>query len=312
VRERAAAIWGDLDGISRTVRYVGKGKVIWGRSPEQILRLMNVPKDVEFGGGRVGADLAWLHRRAGETDIYYVANLTDERQDLEARFRVTKREAELWRPDTGAIEPASFSSQGDRTLVSLPLEPREMAFVVFPRPASTTSRTLPAPVRTTVATIAGAWRVSFAANLGAPSEITLPALQSWTRYADEGVRYFSGTATYTKSVDASREWLRSGARTFLDLGSVADMAEVSVNGKPMGLLWKPPYRVDVTGALRAGRNEFAIKVTNEWRNRILGDQAAPAGRRVLSPPPAGGRGGGAAQPAESGLLGPVTVILQSP
>src|SRR6185503_19889764 len=105
------------------------------------------------------------------------------------------------------------------------------------------------------------WRVSFPANFGAPSEITLPALQAWTRHADEGVRYFSGTATYTKSVYASREWLRPAARTFLDLGGVADMAEVSVNGKPMGLLWKPPYRVDVTAALRVGRNEFAIKVT---------------------------------------------------
>ncbi len=311
VRERAAAIWGDLDGISRTVRYVGKGRVIWGRSPEEILRLMKVSKDFEHGGGRVGVELAWLHRRAGETDIYYVANLTDDRQDLEARFRVAKREAELWRPDTGAIEPASFSSEGDRTLVSLRLEPREMVFVVFPRPASTSSRTVRTPMRTTLATVGGAWRVSFPANLGAPAEIALAELQSWTKHADEGVRYFSGTATYTKSVDASREWFRSGARTLLDLGNVADMAEVSVNGKSMGLLWKPPFRVDVTGALRAGRNEIAIKVTNEWSNRIIGDQNAPAGRRVLSPAGGGGRGGGAAQPAESGLLGPVTVVLQS-
>jgi hypothetical protein len=194
--------------------------------------------------------------------------------------------------------------------VSLRLEPREMVFVVFPRQASTASRTAQAPVHTTVATVAGAWRVSFPANLGAPSEIMLP-LQSWTKHADEGVRYFSGTATYTKSVDATREWFRAGARTLLDLGNVADMAEVSVNGQSVGFLWKPPYRVDVTSALRAGRNAIEIKVTNEWSNRIIGDQIAPANRRVLSPAGGGGRGGGAAAPAESGLLGPVTVVMQS-
>jgi hypothetical protein len=309
VRELSAAIWGDLDGISRTIRYVGRGQVIWGRPPDEILRLMKVPKDFEYGGGRVGAELAWLHRRAGETDIYYVANLTDERQELETRFRVAKREAELWRPDTGVIEPASFSSQGEQTVVPLRLEPREMVFVVFPRPA-TTPRVMQAQQPATVATITGAWQVRFPPTLGAPAEITLPALQSWTKHAEEGVRYFSGTATYTKSVDASREWFRAGGRTLIDLGRVVDMAEVLIEGRSVGVLWKPPYRLDVTGVLRPGRNEMAIRVTNQWSNRILGDRLVQADRRVLSQAP-GGRGGGPAEPAESGLLGPVTVVLHA-
>jgi hypothetical protein len=99
----------------------------------------------------------------------------------------------------------------------------------------------------------------------------------------------------------------------LDLGVVADMAEVSVNGRSLGLVWKPPYRVDVTGVLRAGSNSIEIKVTNEWNSRIMGDQQAPANQRVLSSA-GGGRGGPAAnsQPPVSGLLGPVTVIRQTP
>ena len=310
VKELTATLWGDLDGISRTVRYVGAGKVIWGRSPDEILRLMKVPRDFEYGSGRAGTDVAWLHRRAGDTDIYYVANLTDQRLDLEGRFRVTGREAELWRPDTGAIDPASFSSQGDVTLVTMTMEPREMTFVVFPRAAAARTRAVPAQAATTVATIAGAWQVRFPANLGAPPEITMPSLQPWSRHDNEGVRYFSGTATYTKSVDAPREWFRPGARTLIDLGNVADLAEVLIGGRSLGVLWKPPYRVDVTGAMRPGRTEIAIKVTNQWNNRILGDRIVPATRRVLSGVPAG-RGGGPAEPAESGLLGPVTVILQS-
>jgi hypothetical protein len=124
------------------------------------------------------------------------------------------------------------------------------------------------------------------------------------------VRYFSGTATYTKSVNAPREWFRAGAKTLLDLGTVADMAEVSVNGQPLGVLWKPPYRADVTSALRVGRNEIVVKVTNTWTNRITGDRAVPANRRVLNTAAAGGRGGGPAEPPESGLLGPVTVVVQ--
>jgi hypothetical protein len=307
VHDLATAIWGDLDGVSRTVRRVGRGTVVWSRSPDDVLRLLGVPKDFEHGGGRVGVELAWLHRQAGDTDIYYVANLTDEQQDLQALFRVEKREAELWRPDSGAIEPAAFTSQGARTLVPLRLEPREMVFVVFPRPAASTSRNVPTSADIRVATIAGPWQVTFPPNLGAPPQITLSALQSWTKHGEAGVRYFSGTATYRRSVDAPQAWFRADAKTMLDLGNVADVAEVSVNGKSIDVLWKPPYQVDVTGALRPGHNEMAIADTNGWTNRIIGDRVVPANQRVLAPV-AGGRGGGPAEPPESGLLGPVTVV----
>ena len=87
-----------------------------------------------------------------------------------------------------------------------------------------------------------------------------------------------------------RQWLNGDTRVLLDLGAVADMADVTVNGEALGLLWKPPYRVDVTDALRAGRNELEIAVTNEWNNRIAGDRVVPANERVLSSG-GGGRGG---------------------
>jgi hypothetical protein len=309
----AADTWGDIDGISRTVRYVGKGMVVSGRSLEETLKLKDVPKDFEYGGSGIGAEFAWLHRRTGDTDIYYVANLTDEAQDLQVRVRVANREAELWHPDTGTIEPASFTSQGQRTTIGLRLDPREMVFVVFPRAAKASSRTAPQPIRTTVGTVTGAWQVGFAPNLGAPPQMTLPVLQSWTENSNTGVKYFSGTATYSRTLTAPQTWFTSGSRMLLDLGVVADMAEVSVNGRSLGLVWKPPYRVDVTGVLRAGSNSIEIKVTNEWNSRIMGDQQAPANQRVLSSA-GGGRGGPAAnsQPPVSGLLGPVTVIRQTP
>ncbi len=112
--------------------------------------------------------------------------------------------------------------------------------------------------------------------------MTLPILHSWTANANDGVKYFSGTATYTKTIIAPQSWFQLSARMMLDLGKVSDMAEVSVNGTSFGLIWKPPYRVDVTSALRGGANRLEIKVTNEWNNRILGDQRAPAGQKILA------------------------------
>jgi hypothetical protein len=97
----------------------------------------------------------------------------------------------------------------------------------------------------------------------------------------------------------------------LDLGKVGDMAEVSVNGTSFGLLWKPPYRVDVTSALRPGANRLEIKVTNEWNNRILGDRRAPIGQKAFASVVEGRGAPGDAPPAESGLMGPVTVVRQT-
>lgn len=161
---------------------------------------------------------------------------------------------------------------------------------------------------TTLATVDGPWTVSFPPSLGAPPKITLTKLESWSANADEGVKYFSGTATYTKTVQIARNWFRPGQRILLSLGAVNDLAEVSVNGQTLGILWKWPYQLDVTGALKPGANQLEIKVTNEWTNRLIGDRSVARGERVLIatlPPPGVG-----APPLlnESGLLGPVTFV----
>jgi hypothetical protein len=191
------------------------------------------------------------------------------------------------------------------------LAERESVFVVFRRAAVSPSRTLPRATSTALTTVSGPWDVSFPPNLGAPAKVQLAKLESWTANPNEGVKYFSGTATYTKSVEAPQTWFHPGAKLLLDLGTVKDLAAVAVNGKPLGTLWKPPYQLDVTGALRPGANQLEIKVTNQWSNRQMGDRLAPPEKRVLPPAGgfmmAGGRGG-PQTPAESGLIGPVTVV----
>jgi hypothetical protein len=166
---------------------------------------------------------------------------------------------------------------------------------------------------TTAASVGGPWVISFPPNFGAPPKIELAQLESWTTNADEGVKYFSGTATYSKTIQAPRAWFRPGARILIDLGTVNDLAEVSINGAPTGILWKQPYEVDVTEVLKPGNNQLAIKVTNEWTNRLIGDRVAPADKKILSavPPPIGGPAASPTLP-KSGLLGPVTIVSVTP
>jgi hypothetical protein len=307
VRALAAELWGDLDGISRTKRVYGKGLVVWGLPPSEVLGLLRVPKDLEYGRA-LDASLSWAHRRAGDTDIYFIANRTDRRQEIEARFRVSGREAELWHADTGTIERAEYRIADSSTTVWLHLAERESLFVVFRRPALSPSPPLPRASFTTLATVGGPWDISFPPSLGAPPRIRLAELESWTANADEGVKYFSGTATYTKTIEARRSWFRPGARILLDLGTVKDLAEVYVNGRALGTLWKEPYRVDVTGVLRPGANQLELKITNEWTNRQIGDRLVSADKRVLSA--SGPTAGGFATQtlSDSGLLGPVTIV----
>ncbi len=129
---------------------------------------------------------------------------------------------------------------------------------------------LPAPIA-----VAGPWAVKFQPGRGAPGRIVLPRLQSLARHADPGVRHFSGTATYERTIDVPRAALARGRRVYLDLGRVEVLAGVTVNGKDLGVVWKEPYRVDVTDVVKAGPNQVSLAVTNLWANRMIADAALP-------------------------------------
>jgi hypothetical protein len=308
VQAIASELWGDTDGISRTRHIFGKGQVVWGQPLAEVLTGLRVPKDVECSRA-LDAMVPWIHRRTVDADIYFVVNRSDRPQEIDTRFRVSGKEAELWHPDTGAIEPASYTTADVRTTVPLKLTARESVFVVFRRSAATPTRILSGADLTTLANVDGPWALSFPPNLGAPAKIELAKLESWTANADQGVKYFSGAATYTRTIQAPRSWFRPGAQILLDLGMVNDLAEVSINGKAVGALWKMPFAVDVTQALRPGSNQLEIKVTNEWTNRLIGDRSAPADKKILSaPPPPPGAPGTTPPLVTSGLLGPVTIV----
>jgi hypothetical protein len=128
--------------------------------------------------------------------------------------------------------------------------------------------------------IRGPWLVKFPPKLGAPDSATFDQLASWTTSNDPGVRHFSGTATYVKEFTVPEGWLTPGAKFYLNLGQVMNLAQVMLNGRDLGVLWKTPFRVEITPALKAGANKLEIKVTNLWPNRLIGDASLPLEQRV--------------------------------
>jgi len=123
--------------------------------------------------------------------------------------------------------------------------------------------------------VSGPWELNFPLNWGAPAKVILPELISWTDHPDQGVKYFSGTATYFKEVEIPEEMFGKGNTIWLNLGRLKNLAEVSVNGKPLGVLWKPPFRADITAVAKPGKNKLEIKITNLWPNRLIGDEQLP-------------------------------------
>lgn len=295
----ATEIWGS-GTVPATGRAVGMGKVY--PSLEAALRGEGVAPDYRLQAVP-DAELLALHRRTPDADIYFVSNQKDRPEDVRATFRVTDRAPELWRAIDGAAEPLGFRMREGVTETTLRLEPHEAVFVVFRRPTAEREWTLPRKTISVAATVGGPWSVTFGPGLAAPAPATFPAPASWTDSADPLTKYYSGQATYRTSVSVKRP--ARGERILLDLGDVRELAAVKVNGKSVGTAWNAPYRLDVTDALRPGRNEIAIRVVNLWPNRLIGDKQ-PGAKPVTFAPASTYT---ADSPLlASGLLGPVQLL----
>ncbi len=165
---------------------------------------------------------------------------------------------------------------------------------------------MPTPVEATVKTLDGSWTVAFQPDRGAPPKIELNSLTSWSDNADPGVKYFSGAGTYTKSFELPETAFKPEARLMLDLGEVRELAEVSLNGKPVGTVWTTPFQLDITKAAKPGANVLKVKVVNLWVNRLIGDKQPGVTKKYTFThiptykPDAPLR--------ESGLLGPVSIL----
>ncbi len=237
-----------------------------------VLEKMGVPPDFS-----ATTPLRHIHKRIGNTDVYFLANPEPHEVEALGRFRVTGKHPEFWWPDSGRIEPVSvFESNEKGTSIPLRLDAHGSVFVVFREGAATPKVTAGGKNWLdfeTVQEISGPWELSFPPGWGAPQQVNLEELISWNKHEDPGVKYFSGTAAYNKKFVWNAN--SQASRVFLDLGKVQIMAQVTLNGHDLGTLWKPPFRVEVTDALKPGDNTLEIRVVNLWINRLIGDEQLP-------------------------------------
>jgi len=285
----------------------GRGRVLSGAIAREALQRNGVTPDFEATGASAAADLHYIHRRAGEAEIYFVANRSAEPETIEATFRVDGKAPELWDPVSGVTRYATSYRQAEgRTSVPIALAPYGSVFVVFREKAAARLATGEpnAPTYAPRTRIEGPWKVSFDPAWGGPAEAEFPELVSWTTRPEAGIRFYSGTATYrtTLAVPGTLD----GRHLALDLGEVRELAEVRVNGRSLGIVWSPPFRVDVGDTLRPGQNTIEIDVVNFWPNRIIGDASLAESRRLTR---TNVRGLSRDTPlVRSGLMGPVQLV----
>ena len=163
---------------------------------------------------------------------------------------------------------------------------------------------IPAPVP-----VEGAWTVNFPPGRGAPDVCTFEKLVSWTERPEPGIRHFSGIATYHKTLDLPASAFAPEARLELDLGALQHVSRITLNGKPLGILWKPPYCLDITAMVRPGPNELAIEIANTWNNRLIGDGTLPREQQVTRSNLQKDFANPSKHLQTSGLLGPVRVVF---
>jgi hypothetical protein len=307
-------LWGRRPAAEKQARKVGKGRVYTGMSANDVLTALGVARDWAYTKPEADTTLMFVHRKLDDGDVYFVDNRQDRAENVDTTFRVEGKVPELWDPATGETQPVSFRIADGRTTVPLNLDPYGTTFVVFRAPAAKNTLELPTPKETLIGGLDLAlnrdWSVSFQPGRGVPETVGFHHLVSWTELAlptsDDGVKYYSGTATYTKTIEVPADDLAQGAHLWLDLGDVREIADVTVNGADLGILWKTPFKVDVTGEIRPGKNHIEIRVTNLWVNRMIGDQQPWALKKYAFADFTPYKADSPLLP--SGLLGPVRLI----
>jgi hypothetical protein len=152
------------------------------------------------------------------------------------------------------------------------------------------------------------WVLKFPSGWGAPDSIIVPELKSWTEFSDPGIKYYSGTATYSSKFTLTDIAMQTDQEYYLDLGTVRDLAEISVNKNNLPVQWKPPFRVNINPYLISGENYLTVRITNLWPNRLIGDQFLPLKERYTFTNI--GKFTRESPLLESGLIGPVKILKQ--
>ena len=326
VKALADALW-PAESTPSGQRKVGAGRVIWGRSLDDVMRADGLSPDLEIKEDTATATLTgeslsgipspsgfdWIHRKIDQADVYFIANLRNASAGGDFFFRIAGRQPELWDAVSGEIRDAAAFTQTEdgRTTVPLIFPPRGSIFVVF-RKTIPTSRDGSAdanwPTLSEVMEFKGPWTVKFDPQWGGPEAVVFEELEDWTKRPEPGIKYYSGTATYQKSFDLPEAVRQGNQRVYLNLGKVKHLAEVRLNGKELGVAWTAPWQVELTPAMQPTGNRLEIDVVNLWPNRLIGDAVLPPAERFTITNLTAFKKESPLLP--SGLLGPVSVMVE--
>jgi alpha-L-rhamnosidase len=292
VQQIADQLLGETKSAGPMERKVGIGRVIRGKTAREVLLADGVKPDFECTRNASASsstldpqrstDLDYIHRRDGDAEIYFIASRAKTAKSIQATFRISGKAPELWDAVSGERRFAdSYSEANGRTTLPLDLPPAGSVFVVFREPASghPAKGDSNSPRFTAIQERTGPWTVSFDPKWGGPASVQFDKLVSWTERTEPGIKFYSGTAVYRKIFEMP-DATRNTQHVFLDLGDVRELAEVKLNGQSCGITWSPPFRVDISRALKSGSNELEIEVVNFWPNRIIGDDSLPSDQRL--------------------------------
>ena len=320
VQKLAKKIWGTLKTPKEiTKRKYGRGTIYFGgpKSEElypdyditaSILKRMGVSEDFTTTG-----PVRYTHRTTKQQEIFFVSNRSGDAIQADCTFRVAKGKPQLWDPVTSQrrLLP-EYKIENGLTTIPMEFNAHESFFVIFPHKDSKSlanAAKVNFPKVSPIAPLESPWQVSFDPKWGGLEKVTFDKLYDWTKSQDDGIKYYSGIATYRKSF-VRPESLTEGSGVWLDLGKVHEMARVRLNGKDLGVVWCAPWRIDISGAIKAGNNDLEIEVANLWPNRLIGDAGKPEAQRftwTIRKHPYNAK----SELLPSGLLGPVQLSIIS-
>jgi len=265
----ANRMWSEIDGLSKKINNYGKGRIISGLSPREVLSADGVIPDFAFDNP---GKLDYIHRQTEDSDIYFIRNLSEITYSGKCQFRSIDRFPELWDPSDGTqLKISEFTEEDETTTLDLEMHPDASVFIVFSRNNRDLEEAIFINEEQRYMNIGGPWNLTFPEGWGAPPDVVFESLISWTESDNTGIKYFSGTAAYHNIISVSEEEIEGSGKVELDLGEIHDVAEVFVNGKTAGIIWKKPYKVDISELVMAGNNEIKVEIVNQWVNRLTGD-----------------------------------------
>ena len=288
----ANKIWGDCDGKKIFSHHYGKGMIYWGKTAKQVLDELRILPDMDvIGVDNTDGHIDYLHRQTKTEEIYFVSNSKPEKQKITCVFRVGHDMVpELWDAETGQIQHKIKYSKIDKGIsIDFLLDPIGSRFVVFKKKSGEAYGSgnnlgydlqfgfnqSPKEEGKKSIDISYNWNIKFNSEMGGPASYHLDSLVSWNEINADGIKYYSGSASYEKDFMVNGNDIKNGTKAFVVFDDVQEMARVFVNGKDCGIIWTLPYKADITKYLKEGSNHISVQVINAWNNRLVGDVRNP-------------------------------------